>query len=195
MPIPPETAVLERFHEQDAEVHSLRVSSDRSVVVYDASYPEREGPVPDIPVLIAIMCLSGGGTVVQRTTRQSFEAEVSPGDIGIAAPHAPGFGRWPEMRVIGFGVEVAALAGSFGKSWPRQLRRDAISQPLRDPMVEATMMQVGYTHAGRVNDSVLLHAAHMVVHQLLGGAEAMTDEGDRSETHPLPQSTVDAVRA
>lgn len=195
MPIPSESAVLERLRQQEAEVHSLRISSDRSVVVYDASYPEREGTVPDLPALFAMMCLSGGGRLRQRTTRQDFDAVIEPGVIGIAAPSAPGYGSWPEMRVIGFGIEVRALASSFGKAWPLLLRDEVISQPLRDAMVEATMMQVGYTHAGRVSDSVLLHAAHMVVHQLLAPAAETAHDAYKSDPHPLPPRAVEAVRA
>ncbi|MEM8596117.1 MAG: AraC family transcriptional regulator [Pseudomonadota bacterium] len=195
MRIPPETKLMERFDQFDAEVHSLRVSTDRSVLVYDANYPARVGDVPNIPALFAMMCVSGGGALVQRTARQDLDTIVEPGDIGIAAPSSPGTGQWPEMRVIGFGIHVSALADSFGKHWPRRLKREVLSKPLRDPMVEATMMQVGYTHAGRVSDSVLLHAAHMVVHQLLDTSAETESEGEKGEVSPLPGSAVEAVHA
>ncbi|MEM6549810.1 MAG: AraC family transcriptional regulator [Pseudomonadota bacterium] len=194
MPIPPEFILRDKFEQDGAELQALQVSSDRSLFVYDAFYPEHEGRVRDIPALFAMMCVSGGGHMLQRTSMQHLEGTVEPGDIGIAAPRSPGFGRWPEMRVIGFGIEIQALTDSFGKSWPRNLRQDFISKLFRDPMVEATMMQVGYTHGCRVSDSVLLHAAHMIVHQLLDAPSEPVAEAEEADTHPLTISTTDAIR-
>lgn len=194
MLIPPKTTLMERFRQLEAEIHHLQLTSDRSVVVYDATFPERSGEVPNVPALFAMMCVSGGGALMQRTARQDLDTLIEPGDIGIAAPSSCGIGRWPEMRVIGFGIHVTALAGSFGKSWPQRLKPDVLSQSLRDPLVEATMMQVGYTNAGRVSDSVLLHAAHLVAHQLLDSAEEPTDQLQQSDVCPLPASSMTAIR-
>ena len=194
MLIPSEAIIEERFREQDAELHSFKVSSDRSVIVYDASYPLREGAIPDLPILFVVMCLSGGGEMRQRMAKHEFEGVIEPGGLGIAAPSSPGYGFWPEMRVIAFGVAVRALTESFGAAWPTRLKSEALLRPQRDPLVEATMMQVGYTHAGRISDSVLLHAAHMVVHQLIDADEDPANEEERTPIHALSKSAVDEVR-
>ncbi|MEM9063781.1 MAG: helix-turn-helix transcriptional regulator [Pseudomonadota bacterium] len=193
MPIPPDSVLMERLRSQDAEVHSLQVSSDRSVLVFDASFPEREAEVRSIPALFALMCMSGGGRIVRRVSNHVMDSIIEPGDVGIAAPASKGFESTPEMRVIGFGVEVRALTESFGSNWPVYLRPEVLSKPVRDPMVEATMMQVGYTHAGRISDSVLLHAAHMVVHQLLETPAEPAVDAEKSDAHPLPAMTIEAI--
>lgn len=195
MPIPSDDYLLNKFRQETSEVHSFRVSSDRSVIVYDVTSPEKQGRVRDIPVLFALMCVSGGGRMMQRTAKQDFEGTIDPGSIGIAAPSSPGIGSWPEMRLIGFGVHVDALKASFGRSWPEGLSADVMSKPVRDPMIEATMMQVGYTHAGHISDSVLLHAAHMVVHQLLDDPDRDVCEAEATGAHPLPTATVDTIAA
>lgn len=200
MRIPDDDYLQDRFSQQQADLHSFRVSTDRSVIVFDATWPAHEGPVRKIPVLFTMMCVSGGGHMVQRTTRQNFEGDLDPGSIGVAAPSSPGRGAWPEMRAIGFGVHVDALKGSFGSEWPADLGLDVLSKPVRDPMIEATMMQVGYTHAGRISDSVLLHAAHMVVHQLLDTADAPAAEleaeaeAEKTDAYPLQRAAVEAIR-
>lgn len=194
MPIPPDEYLMQRFRQDHAEVHSFRVSSDRSVLIFDATMPAQEGKVRSIPVLFSMMCVSGGGSMSQRTTKQTFEGILDPGSIGIAAPSSPGTGRWPEMRVVGFGIHIEALKDSFGSTWPNDLSADVLSKPVRDPMIEATMMQVGYTHAGRISDSVMLHAAHMVVHQLLDTPDDQTPAVDKCDAHPLPASIVEDVQ-
>ncbi|MEM9046021.1 MAG: AraC family transcriptional regulator [Pseudomonadota bacterium] len=195
MLIPPNDELVRKFCEQGAEVHTLQVTADRNVLVYDVSYPAQEGPVPNIPAMFALMCISGGGYMWQRTSKQDFKGQIDPGSIGIVLPSSPGFGCWPEMRVIGFAIVVPALASGFGKTWPKLLKKEVLSQPVRDPMIEATMMQVGYTRAGSISDSVLLHAAHMIVHHLLDAPSDPIVEPEKADAHPLPAATVDRVRA
>ncbi|MEM1162843.1 MAG: helix-turn-helix transcriptional regulator [Pseudomonadota bacterium] len=195
MPIPPDEYLLERFRQEWVDLHSFRVSTDRSVLVFDATCPAQEGPVRNIPVLFAMMCVSGGGEMAQKTSRQHFKGMLNPGSIGIAAPSSPGYGSWPEMRVIGFGIHVDALKGSFGSTWADDLSADVLSKPVRDPMIEATMMQVGYTHADRTSDSVMLHAGHRVVHQRLDRQTEAVPEGDKSDAYPLPSAVIEDVRA
>ncbi|MEM7060218.1 MAG: AraC family transcriptional regulator [Pseudomonadota bacterium] len=194
MPIPPDDYLLERFRQENAEVHSFRVSSDRSVIVYDATHAAKQGKVRNVPVLFTMMCVSGGGPMVQRTIKQTFEGTLDPGCIGVAAPSAPGYGKWPEMRIVGFGIHVDALKDSFGSNWPNDLGADVLSKPVRDPMIEATMMQVGYTHAGHISDSVMLHAAHMVVHHLLDMPGEAVPDTEKSDAHPLPASIIEDVQ-
>lgn len=193
MAFPPGSIVIERLREKDAEVHSIQLTSDRSVLVFDASFPQREAEVKSFPALFAMMCLTGGGSITRTMADHVLDSVIEPGDIGISAPSTPGYEITPEMRVIGFGVEVRALANSLGDSWPASLRPEVLSKPIRDPMVEATMMQIGYTHAGRISDSVLLHAAHMVVHQLCEAPVEPVSEFERPDAHPLPSVTIDAI--
>ncbi|MEM9097976.1 MAG: AraC family transcriptional regulator [Pseudomonadota bacterium] len=195
MLIPPNDEIIRKFREQSAEVHTLQVTADRNVLCYDVSYPAQEGPVPKIPAMFALMCISGGGYMWQRTTKQDFKGHIDPGGIGIVLPSSSGFGSWPEMRVIGFAIVIPALAKGFGKTWPSMLKKEVLSQPVRDPMIEATMMQVGYTHAGSISDSVLLHAAHMIVHHLLDTPADPATEPEKSDAHPLPEATVDRITA
>ncbi|MEM8698230.1 MAG: helix-turn-helix transcriptional regulator [Pseudomonadota bacterium] len=195
MAIPPDATLMSKLRMDGAEVHSLQVSSDRSVLVFDASYPARESEMRNVPALFAMMCVSGGGDIEIRTATHEFLGTIEPGDIGIAAPNAPGRMSGPEMRIIGLGIEIRALTSSFGETWPNYLRPEFLSRPLRDPMVEATMMQIGYTHAGRISDSVLLHAAHMIVHQLLKNTVEPIDDAAKGAVHPLPTGTLEEIRS
>lgn len=182
MTIPADDIVRARLAAMGAETHHLQVSKDRNVIVYDAEYRAHETQIPSIPVIFAMLCVQGGGRLSQTSRLQSLEAEIEPGDIGIAAPSSPGHGQWPDMRVIGLGIDVASLRSSFGNTWPEHLRPDVISRVFRDPIVEATMMQIGYTHAGRVTDTALVHAAQLVVHQLLDEPAAETGPTDEAAT-------------
>ena len=127
MAFPPGSIVIERLREKDAEVHSIQLTSDRSVLVFDASFPQREAEVKSFPALFAMMCLTGGGSITRTMADHVLDSVIEPGDIGISAPSTPGYEITPEMRVIGFGVEVRALANSLGDSWPASLRPEAIS--------------------------------------------------------------------
>lgn len=182
MTIPTDEIINARLSSIGAEVQHLHVSNDRHVMVFDAIYSDHEAPVRNVPVLFAMLCVSGGGWLTQVTEGQNLKAEIGPGDIGIAAPWSPGYGSWPEMRVIGLAIDVASLRRSFGNGWPTRLRPSVISHVFRDPIVEATMMQIGYTHAGHVTDSALFHAAQLVVHQLL-------DEQDETPAASVQEAT------
>ncbi|MEM6624127.1 MAG: helix-turn-helix transcriptional regulator [Pseudomonadota bacterium] len=195
MAFPPRSVVIDKLRDKDAEVHSIQMSSDRSVLIFDASFPEREAEVRSFPALFAMMCMTGGGNITRRMADHVLDSVIEPGDIGIAAPSTPGYEITPEMRVIGFGIEVRALTTSLGEDWPRTLRKEVLSKPLRDPMVEATMMQIGYTNAGQISDSVLLHAAHMVVHQLCDAPVEPVNDPDKAPAYPLPSDTIDAIHS
>ncbi|MGD1883433.1 MAG: helix-turn-helix domain-containing protein [Paracoccaceae bacterium] len=194
MTIPADEIIHARLKNVGADVRHLHVSCDRNVLVYDAEYSNHESAIRGLPVLFAMLCVSGGGWLSQKTNDQDLEAEIGPGDIGIAAPFSPGYGSWPAMRVIGLAIDVASLRSSFGNAWPDRVRHDVISQVFRDPIVEATMMQIGYTHAGRVTDSALVHAAQLVVHQLLDEPDPKaepTREG--ASIYPLEDAKLKAV--
>lgn len=189
MTIPADEIIRARLEHVGAEVRHLHVSADRNVLVYDAEYSDHEAPIRAIPVLFAMLCVSGGGWLSQKTDSQVLEAEIGPGDIGIAAPFSPGYGSWPSMRAIGLAIDVASLRSSFGNAWPARLRGEVISQVFRDPIVEATMMQIAYTHAGRVTDSALVHAAQLVVHQLLDDPDPKAEpETEAASIYPLEEA-------
>ncbi|MEM8794035.1 MAG: AraC family transcriptional regulator [Pseudomonadota bacterium] len=194
MPIPPKGIVQQRLTDLGAEVHSIQIDSSNSIMMYDASYEALSGPVPNVPALFVLLCVSGGGRVCQKTSGQDFDAYIEPGDIGIAAPSSPGFGSWPELRVIGLGVEVKALVSVFGDKWPNRLRHDVISKPFHDPLVEKTMMQIGYSNPGMSSDSVLKYAAFMIVHQLLDEAVQEVEHSDEIESVvPLSRSMIEDI--
>ncbi|MEL6412274.1 MAG: AraC family transcriptional regulator [Pseudomonadota bacterium] len=190
MTIPADEVLLARLAAVGAEVHHLQVSKDRNVMVYDAMYGDFEAAVRSIPVLFVLLCVNGGGWLSQKTDAQTLEAEIGPGDIGIAAPFSPGHGSWPEMRVIGLAIDVNSLRATFGDTWPSRIRPEVISTVFRDPIVEATMMQIGYTHAGSVTDAALVHAAQLVVHQLLDDADPkdQTQVDEEAAINPLEAS-------
>ncbi|MEM6905171.1 MAG: helix-turn-helix transcriptional regulator, partial [Pseudomonadota bacterium] len=194
MPIPPDAIIRERFDRSGADLHSFQVSARRDVLVYDASYPEHEGLVHKFPALVAMLCISGGGPIWMRTDMQDISGVIEPGSIGVAAPSSPGSGHWPEMRMIGIVIEVSAIASSTGRALVRNLKPEVISKLFHDPIVESTMMQVGYTYAGQISDSVLRHAAQLVLHQLLDQPADPERDDERSGVHPLATQTVDAVR-
>ncbi|MEO0329494.1 MAG: AraC family transcriptional regulator [Pseudomonadota bacterium] len=135
--------------------------------MYDATYGAHMGSIPNLPVLFIMLCISGGGRIVQKTDLQDFDAIIEPGGIGVTAPFSTGFGEWPELRAIGMGIEVGKVMESFGDRWPERLHCDVISNPFCDALVETTMMQIGYTQAGKTSDEVLKYAAQMVIHKLL----------------------------
>lgn len=62
MLIPSDDEILRKLRDLKEEVHGRQVTSDRSVMVYDATYIEHEGPVPNVLALFALMCISVGDT-------------------------------------------------------------------------------------------------------------------------------------
>ncbi len=195
MPVPSSDIVRSKLAEMKADVHSIQVDATRSILVYDATYEENSCPIPSIPVLFMVLCIGGGGRIIQKTRLQDMDSTIEPGDIGIAAPSASGHGSWPELRVIGLGIEINALLESFGEKWPNRLRRDVISKPFRDPLVETTMMQIGYTQAGQASDTVLKYAAQMIVHQLLDDPfEIAGIETPSAEVYPLSEKVIGSIK-
>ncbi|MEM7472583.1 MAG: AraC family transcriptional regulator [Pseudomonadota bacterium] len=156
-----------RLQEMGAEVHSLKVTGDKKVLVFHATYPEHLGQIKSLPVLFVTMCVGGGGPMQQNTSLQFFESNIGPGDIGVVPPNAKGTGEWPEISVISIGIAVEAVAESFGDNWPTKLKKETFSKVFRDPLVESTLMNVGYSSASDMSDATIIHAAHMVTHQLL----------------------------
>lgn len=196
MPIPPDDIVYAKLTSLGADVNSFQVNQDRTVMIYDASYESHAGKVPVVPALFIFLCVSGGGFLRQETTSQALEMDLAPGDICIVAPSSPGSGMWPDMPVIAMAIEVNALHDTFGDDWARRLRRDVISKSFKDALVETTMMQVGYTNSGNVSDGVLLHAAQLVVHQLLDEPHDSTStSADYADVHPLSLRTVSSIAA
>ena len=167
MQLLPSEFVLARLKETGATVNHLHVTKDQNALVYQAEYQAHEDQIRSIPALFVILCLSGGGQIYQRTANQEIHGEIAPGDIGVLPPHSTGIGRWPQMNVISIGISIDSLIESFGLDWPTKVKPSVTSQLFRDPLVEATMTDIGYTRAGQTTDATLLHAAHMTAHQLL----------------------------
>jgi len=191
MQIVPDHVVEQRLIDMGAEAEHVRVTADKRVVVWRARMTAQRGPIRRVPVLFVHLCIEGGGHLCQKTGLSDLDTELRPGDLGIAPPNLRGSGHWPEMRVISIGIAVDSLVESFGADWPRKLKKSALTQTVRDPLVEATMMDIGYTRADEVSDATLLHAAHMIAHQLLDSPfdEVETEPG----TPALPQKTVARV--
>jgi len=180
--------VRSRLEGAGAEVEHLQVSQDGKVLIYRASYQQHESEIRSIPALFVTLCISGGGMVTQNAGLQELNCEVQTGDIGVIPPRSSGAGKWPEISVIAIGISVDCVAESFGADWPKKLKKSVISNLFRDPLVEATMMDIGYTRAGNVSDATLLHASHMIIHQLLD--HPFEGQAAPDDVHPLNQVVV-----
>ncbi|MEL7252767.1 MAG: AraC family transcriptional regulator [Pseudomonadota bacterium] len=186
----------QRLESAGAEIHYLQAARDRKTILFRATYTPHENVLRSIPALFVTLCIEGGGRVWQKAGLQEIDCEVAPGDIAIVPPKSNGFGRYPEITVISMAIAVECLAESFGKDWPQKLKKSVVSQLFRDPLVEATMMDIGYTRAGLVSDSTLLHAAHMIIHQLLDrpfAGHAIEDEVVSSDAHPISKPVLHRI--
>lgn len=177
--------VRQRLADVGSEAEHVHVTDDLKAMVYRASYPARTIKVRSVPALFVSLVVSGGGRMQQKTSLQNLDVELGPGDIGIAPPNASGTATYPDMTAISVGISVESVAESFGPNWPKKLKAEALTRRFRDPLVEATMMDVGYTRAGSVADSTLLHAAHMIAHQLLEDPFRAPESDPEEETVPL----------
>lgn len=178
----PSSAIRAKLEEDGKDVHFLHVTQDRQALICDCTYPAYSDDIIPIPLMFLHLCLEGGGQMRVETNLQSVVGDVSPGDIGILAPNSKGSGTWPGMRVITFGMSVTTVRESFGDAWPTKLRPDVLSRLFRDPLVEATMVDLGHTRAGTISDAGLIHAAHMIAHQLL---DAAPSEEESTDVNPL----------
>lgn len=192
MQIVPEHVARQRLLMMGAEVHHLKVTADQQVIIYRASVPAHQGTIRRIPALFVNLCISGGGRLQQRAGISEFDTEVGPGDMGISPPNITGQGNWPMMTTIAIGISVDSMAESFGSQWPDKLKRAVLTDVIRDPLVEATMMDVGYTRADQVSDSTLLHAAHMIAHQLID--RPFDDVTESEGVAPLSAKTVERIK-
>ncbi|MEM6907835.1 MAG: AraC family transcriptional regulator [Pseudomonadota bacterium] len=173
----------------------MHVTSDLQAMVYRANYPPQSAIVRKVPALFVSLVMTGGGRLRQKTSLQDLDMEVGPGDIGVAPPNASGTAHWPEMTVITVGIAVSSVSESFGQHWPEKLKKEVFTRLFRDPLVEATMMDVGYTRAGKIGDSTLLHAAHMIAHQLLDDPFECASEDAEDEVTPLSKDAVTRLHA
>lgn len=174
-----------------AEVHNVQATADLRVLIFRASYAGHHGPIQHLPALFVTLCMANGGRVQQLSNRQDLDCDFAPGQIGLMPPYSKGRGIWPEMTTITIGIAVESVADAFGWSWPDRLSRSVVSQVFRDPLVEATMMDIGYVRANNVSDATLLHAAHMIIHQLLD--HPFEESNVPSDVHPLGQVAVAKV--
>lgn len=180
--MPPAT-IRAKMEESGKVVHFLHVTQDKQAVICDCSYTAYSQEILPVPLLVLHLCVEGGGPMRVETNLQTVIDEVAPGSIGIVPPNSKGSGAWPDMRVISFGIAVATVRESFGDAWPEKLKPNALSQLFRDPLVEATMIDIGATRAGTISDAGLIHAAHMIAHQLLDAPAG--EEEEPSEVSPL----------
>lgn len=192
MQIIPDHVVEQRLRDMGGEAEHIKVTADKSVLVWRAQMTAQRGLIRRVPVLFVHLCIEGGGQLRQKAGISDLDVCLQPGDIGVAPPNLRGSGQWPEMRVISVGIAVDALVESFGADWPAKLKKSALTKIVRDPLVEATMMDIGYTRANEVSDATLIHAAHMIAHQLLDSPfdETEVDPGITA----LPQKTVARVQ-
>ncbi|MEL7311653.1 MAG: AraC family transcriptional regulator [Pseudomonadota bacterium] len=191
MQILSERAARQRLDDMNADVRHVRVTKDRRIITYHATVPAHTGKVRRVPALFVHLCVAGGGHLKQKAGISALDTDIAPGDIGVSPPNAQGMGRWPEMTVIAIGIAVDSLVESFGENWPERIKVSALTETVRDPLVEAMMMDVGYTRANKVTDSTLLHAAHMIAHQLLD--QPFEDDKITEEVTPLTKRAVQIV--
>lgn len=97
------------------------------------------------------------------------------------------------MTAITIAISVDVVTESFGEAWAGKLKSKIMSRIFRDPLVEATMMDVGYTRAGSISDTGLRYASLMIVHQLLDHPIEKSDP-DRGVI-PLSVATIDRISA
>jgi AraC-like DNA-binding protein len=159
--------ICEKLESAGQDVHFLHVTQDRKVMICRTSNTAYSDDVCPLPVLLVHLCVIGGGRLRHSSNLQQIEGRIVPGAIGVVAPGSKGKGHWPEMTAITFAVSADVVVDSFGKSWAEKLKSKMTSQIFRDPLVEAVMMDVGYHRAGDISDDGLLHAAHLVIRQLL----------------------------
>lgn len=176
------------LHNMSAEVHALHVTSDRNVIVYHATFPGQIGRIRDIPVLFAVLCVSGFGILRQKSALQDLEVELEPGDICVTPPNTHGRFEVPDGTVIAIGLAVETVAESFGRDWPLKLKKETFSSVFRDPLVESTLMNVAYESHKTPSDATLIYAAHMVTHQLLD--DPFVEECISSDVYPLSKDLV-----
>ena len=189
------TADIARMHLQnmDAEIHSLHLTSDRNVIIYHATFPRQTGRIRDVPALFAVLCVSGFGTLRQKSALQDLEIELKPGAICITPPNTQGRFEVPDGTVIAIGLSVETVAESFGLDWPLKLKKETFSSVFRDSLVESTLMNVGYGAHKTPSDATLVHAAHMVTHQLLD--DPFVEESLPNDAHPLSKDVIVKLEA
>ncbi|MEL6574132.1 MAG: hypothetical protein AAFQ64_21005, partial [Pseudomonadota bacterium] len=189
------TADIARAHLErlNAEVHGLHVTSDRNVIVYHATFPAQTGQIRDIPALFATLCVSGFGSLRQTSALQNLEVDMTPGCICVTPPNTKGFFEVPEGTIIAIGLSVETVAESFGRDWPKKLKKETFSSAFRDPLVESTLMNVGYGNDKTPSDATLVHAAHMVTHQLLD--DPFVEEPLPNDAHPLSKDVIAKLEA
>lgn len=175
------------------EVHFVYVTQDRQVMVCRTSHKAFSDALLPLPALFVHLCISGGGPVYHDTNLQKFDVEISPGAIGIVPPGSKGSGHWPEMTAISIAISANAVKESFGDTWHTRLKSNVMSQIFRDPLVEAVMMDIGFTRTGSISDAGLVHAAHMITHQLLDKKQDQPCE--QRDVIPLSNTSIDRIVA
>ncbi|MEM9332144.1 MAG: AraC family transcriptional regulator [Pseudomonadota bacterium] len=173
------------------EVHFVHVTQDQQVIIYRSRNVAFSDAIQPLPWLLVHLCVSGGGPLRHTSNFVQIEEEIAPGAIGVIPPGAKGTGHWPEMLAITIAISAKAVAASFGKSWMSKLKSRVMSQIFQDPLVEATMMDIGYTRAGNISDEGLKHAAYMITHQLLG--QPFDTGENKAHVMPLSKVTMDRI--
>lgn len=192
MPLIAADIAREHLRNMNADVHALHMTSKRQVIVYHTTSPAQKGRIRDIPALFVGLCVSGGGVLRQTSPLQSLEVDVTLGCICVTPPNTRGSFEAPECSIVAIGLAVETVAESFGLDWPQKLKKETFSSAFRDPLVESTLMNVGYQRSNSPSDATLIHAAHMITHQLLD--DPFTEEEAVSpDIHPLRKSTVAKV--
>lgn len=181
MNIPSPDTLRSKLEASGTDVHFMRVTQDRQVMVCRTTSMAHSDEVYPVPYLFVHLCTDGGGALRRVINLTPMEVDVYPGAIGALPPGSKGTGHWPEMTAITFGISANVVMESLGKSWPENLQSKVISQIFRDPLVEATMMDMGYVRAGHASDTALTHAAHMIIHQLFGKPAAQNSNAKNSD--------------
>ncbi|MEM7732114.1 MAG: AraC family transcriptional regulator [Pseudomonadota bacterium] len=193
MKFPDPDTVRSALESAGNDVHFVHVTKDRKIVIARTTKGAFSDAVVPLPMLLVHMCVTGGGPLRHSSTFVHIEEDISAGAIGVIPPGSKGEGHWPQMTAITIAISVDVVIESFGEAWAGKLKSKLMSQIFRDPLVEATMLDVGYTRAGSISDVGLHYAALMIVHQLLDHPMEKSD-ADRGVI-PLSAATLDRINA
>lgn len=193
MNLSPPEIIRAKLEDSGKDVHFLRVTQDRQVMICRTTNTAYSDVVHPLPFLFVHLCIDGGGSVRRFTNLHQLDANISPGAIGALPPGSKGTGHWPEMTAITFAISMSAVTESIGKSWLWKLKSKAMSQIFRDPLVEAIMMDMGCARAGSASDSALVHAAHLITHQLFD--QPFDDSSKVSGVIPLGKAKIDRLKS
>jgi AraC family transcriptional regulator len=155
-----------------AEQHSIEVlswsSANLDVYMFNKNYKCYHGEYENHDDFWLFLCTHGGGPLVRKSDGQDLKGLFVPGTVGIGSQADGGKGYWPDMSLVGVGIEPKRLSAIVSELSLQTFDLEAIASRFHQDTLMAELIQEMWSKAKLHAHSAAFidHGLSILIHQL-----------------------------